>query len=383
LNWLKQNVWEIERSPLLSYLGAVLAAIHALNFYFWNRHGLLGPRANVPLFCWDFAPNCGVTAAQGPQHWMFYLYFGLAALATLVFLTRRLTGFAWTLLLLTFALMLYFYIGNATLASDIQALLIVLNLGFLLFPSKPTLFRWSVLFYLFVAGLRELTPDWLSGKELQTQLAFPPKGLEWVAAMGILAKWALPLLLLSVIPQRFVIGVIGLLAYFAAHYFYLRDFQSIVLSMFVLLFAVALFERRRLEREAMYQSYAHPEPSRLWWPILFGVFIFAQTNLSKSSSVADLLRVKGPEPFVDCLQFNFARFQDHTAQVVVPVEKDETLGLHCRQKIAEATARNLCVSLKQEAGFDSLASFLLTRGLADAQYHLNWQKENVCSGVNK
>jgi hypothetical protein len=38
----------------------------------------------------------------------------------------------------------------------------------------------------------------------------------------------------------------------------------------------------------------------------------------------------------------------------------------------------LCPTLERESGFESLASYLLTRGLADSQYKMTWQKDNVC-----
>ena len=380
MSWLKKNIWEIERSLALSYVGAILAFLHVLNYYFWKHHALLGRAAKGLLLCWDFTPHCGFTATHGLQLWLFHSYPVLAIVSLIVFTSRRLTGLAWSLLLFTFLLMLYFYIGNASLASDIHALFIVVNIGFLFIPRKLTLIRYSTLFYFFLSGLRELNPDWLSGKSLLPQLHLTLKGLEWVAALDILFKWALPPLLLSSLPQQFAIGVVALIAFLLVHYWYLHDFQSVVLVFFVVAFILDYFERKRLERESMYQSYAHPEPSKLWWTILFAVFIFAQTKFFKKLAVSQIIKIKGPAASIDCRQMNFTVFQNKIKQVYLPTERQHSDPLRCQQKMAEASVRALCADLVHQPGFQSLSTFLLTRSLTEARFHLIWQSDNVCAG---
>ena len=387
MNWLKKNFWELDRSPSLSYVGAIIAFLHALTYYFWTRNGLLGPHAEKLHLCWDFAPKCDVTAAGGVQLILFHVYLGLAVLACLTFLTRRVTKLAWSLLLLTFLFMLYFYIGNASLASDILAFFIVANIGFLFLPRKPTLLHACTLFYFFISGFRELNSDWLSGMSLHKELHLSVKGLEWVAAMSILFKWALPPLLLSTTPQQFAIGVVALLVFLFGHYWYLHDYQSLVLVFFVFIFVLDFFEKRRLERETMYQSYEHPEPSKVWWPVLFGIFIIAQTRVMQRFSLSGLIKIKGPAPTVDCIQFNYARYKNHTEQLEWPESLQMNLSgragrLHCSPKIAEANAKTFCAHLVHQPNFESLSTYLLTRTISQSSYRLTWHSNQACRDVN-
>ncbi len=281
--------------------------------------------------------------------------------------------------------MLYFYMGNAGLESDIHALFIVVNLGFLFVPKKLTLIRYSTLFYFFLSGFRELNSDWLSGKSLEPQLHhlshLSIKGLEWVAALDILFRWALPPLLFSVMPQQFSIGVLALIAFLAAHYWFLHDFQSIVLIFFVFSFVLDYFERKRIEQESMYQSYAHPEPSRLWWPILFALFVVAQTKIVKRASFIELIKIKGPASSMDCRQLNFAIYQDHIRQLDLQSDAKQAGPLHCQQKLAEASARTFCDQLSHDPGFRGVSTFLLTRSLTEPAFRLTWQNQNVCAEV--
>lgn len=382
--WLKSNVWEIQRSRLLSYLGAILAGIHAVNYFHWlNRSQILNPSHNSTLLCWDFSKHCGPIFSLPPQIFAGLLtaYLAVSCFAALGFITRRLTGMAWVLLFIANAIKLFYYLSDASLAVDIQALLIFINFGFLFVPSKANLVRYSLLFYYFIEGYRELTPDWLTGKELQGHLPLPIKGLEWAAAGSIVIKWTLPLLLVSPFAQRLAFGVLGLLAYHLLHLYFFSDFESVAMTAFVIYLAIEYFERRRVERESLYQSYALPEPSHFWWPVFLALFILAQVPQINKNSAFTLLKIEGPAAINDCVQVNFAHFDNRTEQLDIEAPATLKPQLKCLPNMAINAAKSKCADLKKQTGFKYLSSYFFTRGLTEGRMKNIFSEDNVCEGA--
>jgi hypothetical protein len=382
MNWLRANIWEIDRSRLLSYFGSILSILHVVNYFYWvNRSQILNPSHNSTILCWDFSHHCGPLLNLPPPLFAGLLtaYLVLSGLGFLAFISRRVTKLAWTILLLVNLINIFYYISDASLAIDVQALLLLLNFGYLFIPSKATLVRYGVLVFYFIEGWREMTPDWLTGKALQGVIPLPLKGLEWVAVFGIAAKWTLPLLLLSPIGQRLVIAVLGLLAYHAVNFYFKSDFESIVMMCLVVYFAIDYFERRRLEREALYQSYAHPEPSKIWWPVYLAIFVAAQLpQLTAKTSALQLFKVEGPAAITDCLQINFANYDNHVEQLASAIPTTIKAQLKCHTSIALNSAKALCPDLQSKPGFKSLSSYFMSRNLSATKMKLIYSEDQVC-----
>ena len=382
MSWLRSNVWEIQRSRLLSFLGAILSLLHVINYFYWvNRSQILNPTHNSTLMCWDFTRHCGPLLNLAPHFFAAFLtaYLALSCFAVLAFISRRLTGLAWAMLFGANLIKLFFYLSDASLAIDVQALLLFINFGFLFVPSKAQLARFSILIYYFVAGLRELSPDWLTGKALQGVFPLSMKGLEWVAAFGIIARWTLPLLLLSPIGQHLAIGVIGLLTFHIANFYFRSDYESVVMGTFVIFFLLDYFEQKRTERESLYQSYALPEPSKLWWPVFVGVFIVAQIPAVSKESALQFLKVEGPAAIADCVQITFANYDNRIEQLAVEAPLGLKPQLKCMARIAYNSARGLCHDLAKDPSFRSLSTYFLSRGLSEARMKTVFAEDNICA----
>jgi len=257
MNFLKSNFWEINRSPLLHYFGAILSLLHIINYFFWKTQSHFLSSANAkPLLCWDFFSTCATTNSPLSHTGLvtlFNLYLVFSILAFLIFLMKRFTGGSWTFLLLANFIGLFFYIYDAGLTSDIHGLLFFLNLSFLFCVNKSPLIRTSVILFYLYSAYRELNTEWLSGHALSTYLPYSLKVLEWVTASGVIIKLTLPFLLASPIGQRLTLGVLGLSAYHILHFYSLHDFTSLVLFLLNIYFVIEFFIKRQLEREAFYQ----------------------------------------------------------------------------------------------------------------------------------
>src|SRR6185312_11349210 len=178
---------------------------------------------------------------------------------------------------------------------------------------------------------------------------------------------------------RLAIGVIGLLAFHAANFYFKTDFESIVMMCFVVYFALDYFESRRLEREALYQSYEHPEPSRIWWPAYLAIFIAAQLpQVTKKTAALELLKVEGPAAITDCLQINFANYDDHVEQLASTIPPTLNPQLKCHSSIALNSAKALCPELRSKPGFKSLSSYFLSRDLTATKFKLVYGEDQVC-----
>jgi len=379
---LKTNLWEIERSPLLNHLGALLSVFHVINYFFWVAQKQLGePSGNTPLLCWEFFPSCSQVLLKSPGFFtsLLTVYLVFSCLGFLAFLWRRFVVMSWAFLFLTSVLHLTFYILDASLASDMHGFLIFIEFTFLFVPNKLSSLRFGLISFYLLLTLRELNGDWLSGASLNNIFPFPLKGLEWVAAFGVVIKLTLPFLLVSSVGQRVALGVSGLLTFHSFHFYFKKDFESIVMGILVLFFILDHFERVRLEREAFYQSFAHPEPSKLWWPIFICLYLLAQTPLFLQHWPTELIRVVGPSNAAECQQTTFVRYQNKTEQLDHLLPPHMKSQIRCHPLLAFNAARDLCSQLKDESGFMGISTYFLSRSLSDQKFRPVLSISNVCA----
>lgn len=383
MNFLKSNFWEINRSSSLQIFGAILSALHILNRFYWKGAStLLQSESAKPLLCWNFHPTCldskSLLSTIGTDA-IFKLYLACGVLALLFFLVRRFVRASWTFLLLTNILSLFFYFQDASLASDIQSLLIFLNWGFLFCYNKSSLIRFGVIAFYLVSGYRELSPEWLTGAALHEYLNFPYKVLEWVAGMSITIQWTLPFLLISPFGQRLAFGVIGMAAFHFAHFYFQHDFASVAHLSMIFYFTYDFFERRRLERESMYQSYAHPEPSKLWWPAAAGFYILAQTSWFSTHTPFEMLKITGPHAAAECEHVLFARYKNKVDVIPDLSPKDFNPQFKCLPIVAFQSAKSFCEGQKSNPDFEALQSFFIHKKFGEAKYSTLFSSDNLCS----
>lgn len=380
MNFIKSNLWEIDRSPLMKHLGALLSVLHIINYFYWVKFSSFVSSGGKPLLCWEFMPNCANLSTNHPtlMSWIFSFYLIFACVAFLTFLIQRLVGLAWTSLLIANIVALLFYILDASLSSDVLSLILFLNIGFLFVPNKAPLVRWSIVIFYLVSAFLELSPEWLSGVSLHDKLPLSYKALEWVSAFGVVVKVTLPFLLLSPIGQRLALGVCGLIFYHSFNFYIFHDFTSLALIVLNLYFIFDYFVTRQMEREALYQSYAHPEPSKLWWPIAMLIYILIQTPMLDKNNITDIFRISGPKKTFECTQITFAKFKNRIEQVSSIMPTDLSAQLKCHPLIAFNSAREYCDKIKTDSDFIALTSHFLLKSLADKEFHQIFAVANIC-----
>jgi hypothetical protein len=307
------------------------------------------------------------------------VYLIFACIGLVSFLWKRFVFISWISLLIVSVLHIFFYVSDASLGMDIHGFLIFLDITFLFIPNKISLIRYGVLSYYLISVWRELSPDWLSGANLIGQLPLPTKGLEWLAAVGVLIKITLPFLLVSPFGQRLTLAILGLLTYHSFLFYFQRDFSSLAMGLLVLFFVVDFFERKRLERESYYQSYAHPEPSKLWWPIVLGLYLLVQFNVFGAHSPTQLLHIDGPAAAIECQQMTFVKFKHQTEQRESLLPGDMKSEFRCHPLLAFNAAKQLCRELQGQPEFESIATYFLRRRLSEVSFQPLFSIDNICS----
>lgn len=381
MNFLKSNFWEINRSPLLHYLGAMLSLLHILNYFFWRGSApFLSGTIAKPLLCWEFFENCsstGLLSSHLPQQ-LFSIYAFVAVLSLLSFIWQRFVRLSWTTLLLASSIHAFLYAADASLRQDIQGLLIFLSLSFLFIPNKAAIIRVTVILFYLLTAHAELTPEWLSGSNLVEFIPFPFKALEWVTALGIAIKLTLPFLLISPYGQRLALAASGLISLHIFHFYFRHDFSSLALIFLVLFFIIDFYVRKKLERETLYQSYAQPEPSKLWWPIAALFYIFCQTTFTPTTWLGSMIRVTGPVATSECQHISFAKFNNKVEQIENSALEALDQNIKCHPLVAFNSAKDICQKFNNQPEFISLSSYFLSRSLSEDQYRTIFSIENIC-----
>jgi hypothetical protein len=291
---------------------------------------------------------------------------------------RRFTSASWFFLLFSNIISLFFYIYDAGLMHDIYGLLLFLNIAFLFCVNKSPLIRAAVVLFYLYSGYRELNSEWLTGNALASTLPYSLKVLEWVAACGVIIKLTLPFLLISSVGQRLTIAILGLSAYHILHFYFFKDFTSAAFVLFNFYFVLEFFVKRQLEREAYYQSYSHPEPSKLWWPIAFSIYLFAQSPLTTAHSPLQLVRIKGPQTTYSCEHFNFIKFDNRLEQIDLVGTKDLSSDVKCHPIVAFNSSKEICEKYRHEPGFQSVSSYFLRKKMSQTKFDSVFSLQNIC-----
>lgn len=382
MNFLKSNFWEIDRSTSLQNFGAILSFLHIFNYFFWQSKAHIFASQNAtPLLCWSILPHCELNPLllyPTIVSFLFSAYLVAAIFSLLFFIWRRYMGLSWFFLAITNFVMMFFYLSDASLSQDIYSLFLVLNFTFLFVPGKALIIRSAVVIFYFVSGLRELNPETLSGVRLHEWIGYPYKILEWVAAISVAIKVTLPALLLSPIGQRLALAVIGLFSYHAFYFYYFNDFKSLVLIGLILFFIFDYFAKKRLELETLYQSYAHPEPSRLWWMVVVGLYALIQTPIFGKNPTDRLLYITEPLQLNECLLTTFVNFKSHFEHIENDFNHNLTGPTRCHPVIAFNSAREICKNYSNSNNFISLNATFGSRHLSQTKSQLIFSYENIC-----
>ncbi len=383
MTWIKRNIWEIERSPALMALGALISIGHIITYFYWISASQLFSSENAkPLLCWEFFPQCGTALHFSGRiaGWAFTAFLAFSCLSLLIFLMRRMTGLAWFFTMLSWVIAFGTYSLDASLRSNAHSYFILLTFGFLFLPNKGKLVKGLTLLFYLMDAYTKMNPEWLSGLPIVGLLPVPNKGLEWIAAFTVLIELTMPFFLLSRDGQRIGYGLGALILTHAFYFFVQHDAGSLILVFILLFFLFLHFEQKRLERESMYQSYEHPEPSNLWWPVLFLVFILSQFHMSAHRFPLGVLQLHKPQMAEDCRLFAFAHFKSQVKVLdhIVPAGLSE--GLRCHPSVNFNALKGYCKDQAATPDFQNVTAFFLTRSLSEITYTLRFSSDRFCDG---
>ncbi|MEK6553652.1 MAG: hypothetical protein AABZ31_00285 [Bdellovibrionota bacterium] len=381
IKFIKKNIWEIERSNSLLVLGIIFSVLNILVYIFWRQTpGIVSDNTISPLLCWEFFPNCTQIRIIPPglTQIVFIFFLILNTVATLMFMAKRGLTAAWTCLFLSLIIQLSYYVQDASLQSNFHSLVLMLQFCFLLIPNKSNLIRFFIFCSYLISGVNRLNPEWLSGVSIPQKLQIPLKGYEWIAVFSVLIELLMPWLLISRERIRLAYGFGALFVYHLFHFYFWRQYDQVGAAILIIFIAFEHFEQARRERESFYRSYEHPEPSKMWWPVIIGIFIAAQLPLSAHTPLT-VLKLEKANAYSECQQFAFLNFADRVEQIEFNASTDLSPQLRCHPTVAFNRIKGLCAKHKDEVGFKNATSFFLSRGMAETDYKMVFSSADFCN----
>lgn len=391
---IKSSVWEIKKSSGLRVLGGVLALSHFFLFFFWYNAGplpflyLQEPAA----MCWPYMPSCQWLRLIpfSVLHFVFLAYGVLSLIAFLVFFFTRFVRLAYVALLLTFFCGIAIYFQDYRLSSNSGYMLFLLSFCFLFIPDKARLFRWLLVTFFIATGLLKLEPEWLTGSWFLHLQPWPAKLGEWLAALSLLIEFIGGITLLFRDGRYFWTGWITLLAYQCFLWFVGGYWGPVLLIGLLVALATQEIENRRIEREYIYQSFIHPEPSKFWANVILGLMWISlaasHVHVPGQRYITPLSTFFSPHPVVsrqECLQTNFAVFKNHTQEIQIPERAGRPANMRCHPYLRYLDIKSLCQRYKKDPSFVTISSYFRSRTLNESKYHTVFQVGDFCDASFK
>ena len=381
MSWFKRSIWEVERSTALTWLGALISISQIITYYFWiNNSTLFGTKYIQPLLCWSFFPECGsgLGISGHVLAGLFTLNLIMAVGALIFFVMQRFVGGAWTMTLISWCILTAVYLLDASLRTNTYTIFIVVTFGFLFMPSKARLTKYLLFAYFIADAYTRLDPAWLSGLPLVDALELPKKGLEWVAAFSLIIQFVMPFFAISKDGQRLGYGVGSLIIYNIFYFVIIQEPGFMIVGLLMSFFVFDHFERRKLERESLYQSYEHPEPTNIWWPAIIGLFIVAQLPMLNHIRPLDFLRMQGISTSQECRLIAFSHYEDKVEWHGASVNGQLPTTLKCNPQVNFNAMKKLCKTQTSEGDFQNMTVFFLTRGLTDESFLPSFGSDRFC-----
>lgn len=389
MEFFKSNLWEIKKSSAVSNFGAAVALGHILIFLHWALRDALPLKyaAESTPICWPFLQSCDfwLNVPEGLLKFAYGAYIFFAVCSFLLFLFSRLFGTAWFLLILCFFCFLGLYFRDYRLSSNEHYFWLLLTFLYLFIPNKENNLRFFTISFWLAFGIIRLKPEWMTGLWIVDHLPMPTKLAEWVAALSVLIWMIAPFGLLFrdgrylSVASLFLIGIN--IFYWVINDFFSPAMQLCALSFFILLW----FEKRKLERDFIYQSFIRPEPSRIWVILVLAVFWFGQASpyLPYKEAwirpVQEFVALTPMKPIEECKAVAFANFKNETRQIETKeIFEGRSEELRCHTQINFMSFKDLCKSLGKDSELQSLYVSFYKRGFKDINFKQIFESENIC-----
>jgi hypothetical protein len=381
LYWLKRSIWEIERSTALTWLGALISISFIRTYYYWiGNTALFDSKFIQPLLCWSFFPQCGAGLGISGHvlAGLFTLKLIMACGALILFVMQRFVGGAWVMTLISWSILTFVYLLDASLRTNTYTAFIIVGFGFLFLPNKSRLVKYVLFAYFIADAYMRLDPAWLSGLPLLQVLDLPEKGLEWVAAFSVIIQFVMPFFAISKDGQRMGYGVGSLIMYNIFYYIIMQEPGYMIIALMMGFYIFDSSEKKRLEREALYQSYEHPEPSNLWWPVVLSVFALAQLPMLNHVRALEFFRMQPVSTSQECRLIAFSHFDKKVEWLSPDINSSLPQGLRCHPQVNFNAMKKLCKTQTGEDNFQNMTVFFLTRGLTDDGFTPRFSSDRFC-----
>ncbi len=390
MDYIRANIWEIKKSGSLRTLGALLALFHILNFYLWWDDG------NLPLkfvmqgqpMCWSWFENCEWMRIipAGILTFLYYSYAVVMAVAAVILLLTEFIAFGYYLMLVGFFCGIVLYFQDLRLSSNEGYFIFFLSFSYLLVPSKNRVMRWLIVSFFAARGLSQASPDWLSGNWYREHINVPIKLAEWFAALSLLVQMIGSVTLLFRDARYFWSGWI-LLFFFECTQLYIGELLAASTGLGALLYILFEdLERRKQEREYIYQSFIRPEPSFVLGGILLALFWTAQLtpflNLERTSTVKRILDVWALHPEAaqeECDQRTFAIYKKRVEQIEVEPQMARQPAMLCNIYMRFLDLKAMCSQLASDPDFITLSSAMDIRSFRDNSIFRAFEVRDFCS----
>ncbi len=388
MEWIRGQLWEIEKSASLRIFGGLLALANAFSFLFWNTHGQLPLKLYLEApMCWTLFENCSALRIVpfAVFSGLYYFYFALSLIAAVMFFFTRAVAVNWSLLFALLLLKSFIYFQDFRLSLNIHYFLLCLQFIYLFIPSKKNVLLGFIVSYYLASGFLKLSPEWLTGQWFLQQHPMKPKLAEWMAALSILAEMIGAAALLFKRGRYFLIGFLALLVYHSLFWWLEGFFPSLVYMMILLFFWLQDWESRKFESESLYLSYLRPEPSNAWVVVIIALFWSVQIlsilapSQSKSRQQFDAFALDRLASNQECRLTTFAKFEDRTEQIQIPIPMGRPVQMACNPYMRFLDIKRACVDLQKQGGFKKLAAYFEVRGLREVTYHYLFENDDFCS----
>ncbi|NQZ01065.1 MAG: hypothetical protein HRT45_10415 [Bdellovibrionales bacterium] len=389
MEFLRANLWEVKKSTTLRLFGLILSLGHVLVFLSWAWEGnlpiaLMSSKAQM---CWPILEDCEFTRVLSVPllRFVYGCYFGFAILTGLLMLSTRIVGAAWFSMLLTTFMMMLLYFQDYRLSSNVIYLQLLCSFIWLFIPNKTPTLKAIALSYFFAKGLIMLSPEWLIGKWYLEHADLPKKFAEWLAAISTMVVFICPVALFFKDLRYFLVSFLTLQAYLISSLFIGNFIEPGILALVTLLFALDLYEQRKLEREFIYQSFIRPEPSKIWPWVVVSLFWFAQVVPrapiqwpSYVNHFGTLYSLNPIPPHRECVQYGFFIYDSGIKEIPANLMSTQLNESQCDPYLHFLRLKELCSEKKSEPGFKTIESFFYARGLKDPAYKAEFEAADLC-----
>ena len=354
--------WEFERDQSLFFISSCLNLMIFSWCWIWQKEGIFAPESIfVP---WPTLEGSALSWLPSIRYWILKLsplLFISSGLAVILFAFRRALTLSWILLFLSVLYVSALILTDYQLNNLYLFWLIALCTFILFSPNRIQVLQVLAISFWIMLSWSWMFSEWMNGYWFIEKMNLHPKLGEWAAATFCLILAIAPVFLFFKKSSPFWTSFFLLLLAFALLY-QKEGFVAAGPQVFLLLFfAIQRWEQFKKAGDFVYQSYIHPEPSRLWTGLALILFWTPQAmphllqQPHKFAQLIEGLRIKVPQNSETiCEAEVFAHYKEGTKRLIFPAVKETS---SCNPYYYFIAARSLCEQLQKASHFNYLSFY--------------------------